>query len=254
MINGPGFDLTGKRALITGASSGFGAHFAKLLANQGADLILAARRLDKLEEVAQPLRAMGRHVETLSMDVSQPSSVSAAFAQLPAPADIIINNSGIGQSSWLVEMDEEEWQALQETNLSGVWRVAKAGISQLRAAGRPGVVVNISSITAMRTALKSGAYAVTKAAVDHLTRALAVEVARHGIRVNALAPGYFETDLNAAFLTSPSGQKMAERVPMRRFGTLDELNLPLLTLISDQCSYLTGATLVVDGGHSVNSL
>ena len=246
-------DLSQNRALVTGASSGLGAHFASVLAAQGADLVLAARRTDKLEEVAAPLRAMGRDVHVVQMDVGSPEAVQAAFADMP-PCDIVINNSGIGQNSWLADMDEDEWQQLIDVNLSGVWRVSKQAVAMFRKEKTAGAIVNIASITASRTALKSGAYAVTKAGVIHMTKSLAIEVARDGIRVNALAPGYFQTELNADFLGSEAGNRMAARIPQRRFGAMEELNLPLLMLAARQNSYMTGATITVDGGHSINAL
>lgn len=249
------FDLSGRRALVTGASGGLGAEFAAILGRAGADLVLAARRLDKLNEQAERLRAAGcGRVDVVQMDVTDAGSVGAAFDALEAPADIIVNNSGLGQGSWLADMDEAEWQRLIDTNLTGVWRVARAAVQALRAAERPGAIINISSITGARPALASGAYATTKAGVEHLTRALAVEVARDKIRVNALSPGYFETPLNRDFLTGPAGEKMRARVPMRRFGAYEELAGPLLLLASDASSFMTGSVLTVDGGHSINPL
>lgn len=249
------FDLTGRRALVTGASGGLGAEFAAILARAGADLVLAARRLDKLNDQAAALRAAGAaRVDVVEMDVTDSGSVADAFAGLDAPADIIVNNSGLGQGSWLADMDEDEWLRLMDTNLSGVWRVARQAVQALRAAQKPGSIINIASITGARPALASGAYATTKAGVEHFTRSLAVEVARDQIRVNALSPGYFVTPLNSDFLTSPAGEKMRARVPMRRFGSYAELAGPLLLLASDASSFMTGSVLTVDGGHSINPL
>lgn len=250
------FDLTGQRALVTGASGGLGAEFAAILGKAGADLVLAARRLDKLEEQADALRAAGcANVDVVAMDVTDKASVEDAFAALgDRPADVIVNNSGLGQGSWLTDMDEEEWQRLMDTNLTGVWRVARTAVQALKAAGRPGSIINISSITGARPAMASGAYATTKAGVEHLTRSLAVEVVRDNIRVNALSPGYFATPLNSDYLSSPAGEKLRARVPMRRFGSYDELAGPLLLLASSASSFMTGSVVTVDGGHSVNSL
>jgi NAD(P)-dependent dehydrogenase (short-subunit alcohol dehydrogenase family) len=192
------------------------------------------------------------------MDVTKPDSVDAAFAsiqdKLGAPADIIINNSGISRDNWFTKMTEEDWRAVMNTNLDGVWRVAKAATNALTEAGRPGSIINIASITAKRPQPTIAAYAASKAAVDHLTRVMALETARFGVRVNALAPGYFKTDINDEFLDSEPGEKMRKRVPMRRFGNHEELGGALLLLASDAGSYMTGVTIPVDGGHLISSL
>lgn len=249
-------DLAGRRALVTGASGGLGEAFAGMLARAGADVVLGARRLDKLEAVAAPLRAeTGRQIDVVALDVTCSASVAAAMAQLAdTPPDILVNNSGLGQGSWLGTMEEDEWHRLMDTNVTGVWRVARAVAGALKVAGKPGSIINISSITGARPALMSGAYATTKAAVEHFTRSMAVEVARDNIRVNALSPGYFATPLNRDFLTSDAGEKMRARVPMRRFGRYEELAGPLLLLASDASSFMTGSVITVDGGHSINAL
>ena len=252
------FDLSGKTALVTGSSGGLGANFARILSKAGARVVLAARRLEKLEALASEIEAAGGEALAVQMDVTKPESVDAAFAkiqeELGGPADIIVNNSGISRDNWFTKMTEEDWRAVMNTNLDGVWRVAKAGTNALMTAEKPGSIINIASITAKRPQHTIAAYAASKAAVDHLTRVMALEAARYGIRVNALAPGYFKTDINDEFLDSDPGEKMRKRVPMRRFGQHEELAGALLLLASDAGSYMTGATIPVDGGHLVSTL
>lgn len=247
------FDLSGKQALVTGASSGLGEHFAHILAAQGAMVVLAARRTEKLEALANEIKATGANALAVAMDVTSADSVTGAFAEieerLDGPCDIIVNNSGIGQGSWFQQTTEEEWQNIIDTNLTGVWRVAKAATNALLAAGKPGSIINISSITALQPSLMNVGYGGTKAAVDHMTRDMAVEICRYGIRVNAIAPGYFKTAINDEFLESEHGEKMRKRIPMRRFGKYDELTGALLLLASEAGSYMTGETIRVDGGH-----
>ncbi|WP_084398433.1 SDR family NAD(P)-dependent oxidoreductase [Henriciella aquimarina] len=252
------FDLSGKTALVTGSSSGLGASFAKVLSKAGARVVLAARRLDRLEALAGEIEKEGGQAVAVQMDVTDPASVEAAFKTIDercgGPADIIVNNSGIARDNWFVKMSEEDWRAVMDTNLDGVWRVAKHGANALMEAGKPGSIVNIASITAFRPSQTISAYAASKAAVNHLTHVMALEAARYGIRVNAIAPGYFKTDINDEFLDSELGEKMRKRVPMRRYGNYEELAGPLLLLASDAGSYMTGSTITVDGGHLVSAL
>ena len=252
------FSLSKKTALVTGASSGLGRHFAGVLAEAGAQVVLAARRLEKLEEVAAEIEKKGGKALPVAMDVTSEDSVSGAFAEvkeaLGHPCDIVVNNSGMSREGWYWEMEEKDWNTVIDTNLTGVWRVAKHGTKALMDAGQGGSIINIASITGLGTSQMISAYAASKAAVDHLTRNMAVESARYGIRVNAIAPGYFKTAINDEFLDSEYGEKMRKRVVMRRFGEYKELTGPLLLLASDEGSYMTGATLVVDGGHSLSPL
>lgn len=248
------FSLAKRTALVTGASSGLGAHFATVLSAQGARVVLAARREDRLMTLAKKIAVSGGEALPIAMDVTDPESVDAAFAKIQsewgAPADILINNSGLSRESWFAQMSEEDWATVIDTNLTGVWRVAKAAARAMIDAGLPGSIVNTSSITALRTAPMLSSYAASKAGVDHLTRIMAIEMARFNIRVNAIAPGYFQTEINADFLESEHGGEMLKRVPMRRFGKYEELDGPLLLLASDAGSFMTGETIVVDGGHS----
>lgn len=252
------FKLEGKTALVTGASSGLGEHFARTLAKSGAAVVLAARRLERLEKLANEINQKGGYALPVAMDVTSEASVSAAFETinegLGRPCDILINNSGMARDDWFTRQSEEDWQAVIDTNLTGVWRVAQHGANAMMDAKVSGSIINIASITAFQPQPAISAYATSKAGVDHLTRCMALEMARFNVRVNAIAPGYFKTDINDDFLDSEHGEAMRKRVAMRRWGEYDELSGPLLLLASDSGSYMTGTTIVVDGGHLLNPL
>ncbi len=247
------FRLDGKRALITGASSGFGAHFAQLLATAGAEVVLAARRTDKLADLQQSLTAHGHQATSVSLDVSARDSVSACFDQVGA-CDIVINNAGITVTRALLDQTEADWDSVIDTNLKGCWLVATEAARRLRAAGQPGTIVNIASILGERVAAGVAPYAISKAAVLQATRVMALELARYQIRVNALLPGYVVTDLNRDFLHSEAGEKLRSRIPTRRFGEITDLDGPLLLLCSDAGIGMTGACVAVDHGHLLSSL
>ena len=252
------FSLANRTALVTGASSGLGRHFAGVLAGAGATVVVAARRMDKLEEVAAEIEAGGGKALAVEMDVTDDGSVRAAFDSvreaLGRPCDVVINNSGMSREGWFREQSEEDWNAVIDTNLTGVWRVGKHATNALIEAKARGSIVNIASITAHRTQYMTTAYCVSKAGVDHLTRHMALENARYGIRVNAISPGYFRTAINDDYLDSEAGEAMRKRVAFRRFGEYRELDGALLLLASEAGSYMTGSTLVVDGGHLLSSL
>ncbi len=246
-------NLAGKTALVTGASSGFGAHFVRVLAASGASVIAAARRGDRLRALARDVETAGGRAAPLVLDVTDPAAVQDAFDQVGA-VDIIVNNAGVSGSTRALDTPPEEWDWTFGVNVRGLWFVAQAGAQRMVAAGKPGTIINIASITGMRPAAGNTAYAASKAAVIQMTRNLALDWARHGIRVNALAPGYFQTDLNEDFLASAYGQAMIRRIPQRRTGAFEELNGPLLLLASEASSYMTGAVIAVDGGHLCGAL
>ena len=251
------FDLSGKIALVTGASSGLGNHFARTLAASGAVVIVGARRREKLDALVSQLQAEGRRAMAVTLDVTDPASVGSAFEAAVRGAgapDIIVNNAGIAHTSASLELGEADWRRVMETNLDGAWRVAQAGAKAMLAAGKGGAIVNIASILGLRVATSLLAYAAAKAALIQLTQALALEWARHGIRVNAIAPGYVETEINRGFFETDAGKAMVKRVPQRRIGRACDLDGALLLLASEAGGYMTGSTIVVDGGHLVSSL
>ncbi|WP_447921466.1 SDR family NAD(P)-dependent oxidoreductase [Achromobacter aegrifaciens] len=250
-------DLRNKRALVTGAFGGLGATFARALADAGAHVALAGRRLQAGEQLAGELAAPGRRACAIALDVTQPDSVAELFdtasERLDGAIDILVNNAGITTARPALEHTEADWMDVIDVNLNGTWRVAQAAGRHMQAHGG-GSIINIASILGLRVAQQVPAYAASKAALIQLTQALALEWARHGIRVNALAPGYIETDLNREFFASDAGQALIRRVPQRRLGQARELSAPLLLLASDASSFMTGSVLVVDGGHLVSTL
>lgn len=247
-------DLESKTALVTGASGGLGFYFAGLLARHGVSVTLAARRRQALAEAAEKIRAAGGSALAVEMDVADSASVAAALAQVGKPFDILINNAGVSGTAPALDLDEEGWDRVVDTNLKGSFVVGQAVARGMQASGRGGAIVNIASILGHRVAGNVSAYAASKAGVIQLTKALALEWARYGIRVNALCPGYIETDINRDFFTSEAGLQLIRRIPQRRLGRPDELAGALLLLASDAGSYITGSTIEVDGGHLISSL
>ena len=247
-------DLSGRTALVTGASGGLGLHFARVLARHGASMVLAARRAEALEEACASIAEAGGTARAVRMDVTDAGSVEAALDAVGGPVDILINNAGLSIARPALQTGEEDWDTVVDTNLTGSFLAARAVAQTMVEAGRGGAIVNIASILGLRVAGSVASYAASKAALVQLTKALALEWARHGIRVNALCPGYVETDLNRDFFASEAGKALIRRIPQRRLGKPEELDGALLLLATDAGSYITGATLAVDGGHLVSSL
>lgn len=251
------FDLAGQTALVTGASGGLGRHFAQTLARAGAKVVLAARRLDKLRAVAAQIQSEGGQALPVGMNVLEAESVSAAFtaaAEKVGPITVVVNNAGVVSADPALEVKERDWDRIVDTNLKGAWLVAQEAARRLVEARIGGSIINIASVLAFRVAGHTALYAASKAGLMHLTRALALEWARHDIRVNAIAPGYIETDLNREFFASPPGQAMIKHIPQRRLGKPEDLDGALLLLASDASRYMTGSAIIVDGGHLQSTL
>lgn len=246
-------DLAGRSAFVTGASSGFGAHFAKVLARNGARVILAARRVSALEQAVAEIESTGGSAQALPLDVRDVSSIRDAVA-LAGPIDILVNNAGIGVGKPVLEQDEADWSNVIDTNLKGAFFVGTEVARSMRARDAPGAIINVASILGLRQGSGVSTYAISKAGFIQMTKQLALELARYRIRVNALAPGYFGTEINHAFFATEAGAALIKRIAMRRLGELCDLDGPLLLLASDASSFMTGSVITVDGGHLVSGL
>jgi NAD(P)-dependent dehydrogenase (short-subunit alcohol dehydrogenase family) len=253
----PSFDLAGQVALVTGASSGIGRHLAGLLAAAGAKVALAARRVDRLAELAEEIAAAGGQGLPLVCDVTRSDSIAAAVARAEAelgPLTILVNNAGVVVSKPLFEHTEADWDYVVDTNLKGAWLAAREFAHHLAGLKRPGRIVNISSVLGFRTIGRVPAYCAAKAGLIHLTHVLAMELARYGILVNAIAPGYIETDFNRAFFQTEAGKALISRIPLKRVGQSEDLDGALLFLASPASAYVTGAVISLDGGHGVAAI
>lgn len=249
--------LEGKVALVTGASSGLGRHFAGVLANAGASVGLAARRTDALQALAADISSSGGKASVTRLDVTDGKSIAAAVAAIESdlgPIDILVNNSGTSVAKGVLEQTEQDWDDVVDVNLKGAFLMATEVARRMRDRGQGGSIINIESILSFRQAGHVAPYAASKAGLTQLTRTMALELARNGIRVNGIAPGYFATEINQGFFDTEPGQALIRRIPQRRVGQYEDLDGPLLLLASDASRYMTGSTLVVDGGHLCSSL
>ena len=248
------FDLKGRVALVTGASSGLGVRFAEVLAENGAAVALVARRADRLAAVKARIEAAGGRAVAIGADVLDRKAMVRAFdaaEQAFGTVTILVNNAGVAHADRAVELSEEEWRRVVGTNLDAVFFWAQEAARRMLAAKTAGAIVNIASVLGFGVSKGTAAYAVAKAGVIQLTKALGLELAFRGIRVNAIAPGWIVTDLNRDYLTSEQGAALKREIPVGRFGEERDLDGALLLLVSDAGRYMAGATIVVDGGQMV---
>jgi 3-oxoacyl-[acyl-carrier protein] reductase len=248
------FDLSGRVALVTGASSGLGMRFAEVLAENGAAVALVARRTDRLAAVKARIEAAGGRAIAVGADVLDPAAMAQAFDEAEkafGTVTVLINNAGVAHSGRAIELSAAEWRRVLSTDLDAVFFWAQEAARRMIAAGKPGAIVNIASVLGFGTAKGTAAYATAKAGVVQLTKALALELAYKGVRVNAIAPGWFVTEINRDFLTSEKGAALTRDIPVGRFGKDGDLDGALLLLASDAGRYIAGATYVVDGGQMV---
>lgn len=248
------FDLTGRVALVTGASSGLGARFAEVLAANGAAVALVARRDERIKALAARIAESGGRAIAIKTDVLDPTQMNAAFDQAEKAfgiVTILVNNAGVAHTHRAVELPPEEWRRVLATNLDAVFYWAQEAASRMLAVGTGGAIVNISSVLGLNAGKGVIAYSAAKAAVVQLTKTLGFELAPRGIRVNAIAPGWFVTEINEDYLMSEAGQAKMRDLPIRRFGTDGDLDGALLLLASDAGSYMIGTTVVVDGGQVI---
>lgn len=249
------FNLAGRVALVTGASSGLGQQFARALADNGAAVALVARRADRLEAFKAELEQTGAKVIAIAADVNKADDRVRAFDEAEkafGTVTILVNNAGVAQKSVrATDVTPEEWRRVLSTDLDAVFYWAQEAARRMVAAKKPGSIINIASVLGLGVAKGVAAYAVAKAAVVQTTKALAVELAFKGVRVNAIAPGWFVTEINDTYLESEAGIAMKRDIPMGRFGNTGDLDGALLLLASDAGAYMAGATIVVDGGQVV---
>jgi NAD(P)-dependent dehydrogenase (short-subunit alcohol dehydrogenase family) len=247
------FRLDGKTALVTGASSGIGAELARGLGASGAHVLAAARRADRLAAIVAEIRAAGGKADAIVLDVTNRDSIAAAFdkaQQLAGGVDVLINNAGVADPRKFIATSVESRDATFGTNFFGVWDLCHEAARRMVEAKRGGSIVNIASILGIGGAPGYAAYAASKAAVIQLTRVLALELGRQGVRVNAIAPGWFVTEMNSAYFATDAGKAAAARTPAGRTGSLSELVGPVLLLASDAGSFVNGVVLPVDGANT----
>jgi NAD(P)-dependent dehydrogenase (short-subunit alcohol dehydrogenase family) len=246
------FVLEDQCAIITGASSGIGRHMALTLARAGAKLAVGGRRVDRLEELVKEIEGFDGRAIPLLLDVLDAQSVATAIEAAETelgPIGILVNGAGVAISRPFIETDEKEWDLILDTNLKGAYLTSREVARHMLRLGHPGCIVNIASILGFRVQENLSAYTVSEAALIQLTRAMALELASHGIRVNAIAPGYVQTEMNAEFLKSEAGQEMAQRIPQKRLGAFEDLDGALMLLVSNASRHMTGTVLTVDGGQ-----
>ncbi|WP_425317844.1 SDR family NAD(P)-dependent oxidoreductase [Pseudomonas nitroreducens] len=252
------FSLAGRTVFISGASSGIGAHLARVASRAGARVVLGGRRLERLQQLEKDIAWDNGQALAIRLDVTERDSVETAFDaawEAFGGVDVVLNNAGIGNGQRALDIGEEDWRAMLATNLDGVWRVAQCAARRMVRNDTPGSIINIASMLGLRVGTGYSHYCAAKAGVVQLSKSLALELARHHIRVNAIAPGYFKTEMNDAYFDSDKGQAyIRSAVPMRRLGQLAELDGPFLLLASEAGAFMTGSVLAVDGGHLVGSL
>ena len=247
----PGFDLAGRSAIVTGAGTGLGRHFALTLARAGVRLALAGRHIEALTAVAEEIEGFDGRAIPLLLDVRDPDSVQKTVAAAETelgPIGILVNNAGITVWKPVLEQSEEEWDLALDTNLKGSWLMTQETARHMVRLGHGGSIINIASVLGLKAEKQVIGYAASKAGLVHMTRALALELARYKIRVNAICPGYFPSQMTEGFLSGPIGEGLIARIPQRRLGAYADLDGPLLLLASDAGAYMTGSVLVVDGG------